>query len=86
MFELYLDGIRHEIDDLEPYVVRTDGVSAAFIRELVRRALLDVISDVDAGATPVLSAGDLTLALDDLLDRSAPLTRAILGATRPDIS
>ena len=85
LFGLYLDGIRHEIDDLEPYVARTDGVSAAFIRELVRRALLDVIAAAGAGETSVLRAGDLTRGLDDLLDRSAPLTRAILGAARPDV-
>ncbi len=40
LFALYGQGLRLEVADLSRYIVRTDGASAAFIRELLRRAAL----------------------------------------------
>lgn len=40
LFELYARGIRLEVGNLEKLVERTKGANAAFIRELVRKAVL----------------------------------------------
>lgn len=58
-------------------VERTDGVTASFIKELLRRAMLDALH-VDA-TNPVIAATQLTRALDDLLDSTQELTRSLLG-------
>ncbi|TNM64150.1 ATP-binding protein [Streptomyces sp. NP160] len=66
-------------------VARSEGVTASFVKELVRRAVLEAAMAQDDEAT---SAGEavrevtgehLRHALDDLLDSSQALTRALLG-------
>ena len=82
LFELYLRGADHSVTpgpDLDRVVERTAGVSAAFVKELVRRS---VLSAIDAGERS-LSATRLDGALTDLLERSAPILRSTLGAN-PD--
>jgi ATP-dependent 26S proteasome regulatory subunit len=84
LFELYLRGVDHDVtsaQQLEGLVDRTEGVSAAFIRELVRRALL---SNIAEGET-VLTAARIDAALTDLLEHSAPVLRSTLGAN-PDVA
>jgi hypothetical protein len=81
LFELYLEGLPHEVGDLETLVAGTEGVSPAFIKELIRRAAVEAPLDEASGA-PRLSAAALNVALTDLLVHSAPLTRALLGAER----
>jgi hypothetical protein len=79
LLELYLRGVPHQVSDgenLERLIDRTDGVSAAFIKELVRRT---VLASVDAGEVTV-TAERLDAALTDLLEHSAPILRSTLGA------
>lgn len=79
LFALYLRGVDHDMQAGEPLdrlVRRTAGVSAAFIRELVRRA---VLAGFDAGE-PTLTATRLDHALTELLERSTPILRSTLGA------
>lgn len=60
-------------------VARTEGMTASFFRELLRKAALEV---AERGRRQVTDA-DLAAALDDLLaDRSA-LTRVLLRAAGP---
>lgn len=56
-------------------VERTDGVTASFIKELLRRAMLESLHDAAADVT----ATHIARALDDLLDSSQQLTRSLLG-------
>lgn len=58
-------------------VERTDGVTASFIKEFLRRAMLEALQENPAG--PVVSAAHATRALDDLLDTGQELTRSLLG-------
>lgn len=73
--ELDLDGL-----DLEPVIERTQGVTASFIKELLRRAVLIGAERDEGDATPIrLNASDLGAALDQLLDARSRLTRVFLG-------
>ncbi len=58
-------------------VERTDGVTASFIKELLRRAMLESVhADPPAAA---VTAEHTSRALDDLLDTGQQLTRSLLG-------
>jgi ATP-dependent 26S proteasome regulatory subunit len=58
-------------------VVRTDGVTASFIKELLRRAMLESLQDGGDGSA--VTAAHTARALDDLLDTGQQLTRSLLG-------
>ena len=58
-------------------IERTDGVTASFIKELLRRAMLESVHE-DPGAAEV-TAAHTARALDDLLDAQQQLTRSLLG-------
>ena len=64
-------------DDLAIAVERTDGTTASFLKEVIRRAVLEALHD-----DPALSAvtgAHLSRALDDLLDSAQGVTRTLLG-------
>ena len=65
-----------DADTLE-IVERTDGVTASFLKELLRRAVLEWLHDDPAA--PMVSAAHTARALDDLLDSGQQLTRSLLG-------
>ncbi len=77
LFDLYAGDL--EIPDLvrDSVVARTDGVSAAFIKELARRSLQFAIED--SGSDQVL-AEHVNAALDDMLFSSGGLNSKILGS------
>jgi hypothetical protein len=77
LFDLYSRGMRVEVDDVEQFVRRTEGVSAAFIRELMRRAALIA---ADAGGEIVVTEHNVDEALHDLIITGGALTRSLLGA------
>jgi hypothetical protein len=58
-------------------VERTDGVTASFLKELLRRAVLESLHE--AGAQATVTAAHTSRALDDLLDSGQQLTRSLLG-------
>ena len=58
-------------------VRRTERVSAAFIKELMRRA---VQCSLERGGTGGLEPGDVELALDELFVRGGSLNLTLLGA------
>jgi adenylate kinase family enzyme len=64
-------------DETAEIIERTDGVTASFIKELLRRAMLESLQD-DPPA-PGVAAAHTTRALDDLLDTGQALTRSLLG-------
>ena len=58
-------------------VERTEGVTASFVKELLRRAMLESLHD--SPSEPVVTAAHTARALDDLLDADQKLTRSLLG-------
>jgi hypothetical protein len=81
LIELYRGGL--ELDDagLDDVVERTSGVTASFLKELLRRAaLLAAEADPDASGPLRIDRGQLERALDVLLDSRNRLTRALLGS------
>lgn len=73
---LYSDGIELRVD-VGGLVERTRGTSAAFLRELLRRAALVAI-DRDSD---IVEQVDVDGALDEIMHLGGPLTKALLGAS-----
>lgn len=74
LLHLYLKGLEVDLQDPRPIVEATEGVSAAFIRELVRKAALLSAHAGDAS----VGDGHFAAAMD-LLDQGGQVTRAMLG-------
>jgi hypothetical protein len=82
LLELYRG--RLELDLTEPDLVigRTEGVTASFIKELLRRAALRAAEEGDDAGVGALRVTDhhLGTALDELFDTRNQLTRTLLGS------
>jgi hypothetical protein len=63
--------------DVSLVIERTDGTTASFIKELIRRSVLEALQD-DPALTTVTGA-HVARALDDLLDSAQAVTRTLLG-------
>ena len=70
-----------QLEDVEAVLARTDGASAAFIKELLRRAPLIAATADDEAADLTVGDVHVNLALDEMLSDGGRLTRAILGAS-----
>jgi hypothetical protein len=84
LVQLYRGGLRLELADPDAVIARTDGVTASFIKELLRRAALNAAEQdemhADSDAAPiVIRDADITAALDQLLDTRSALTQVLLG-------
>jgi len=70
-------------EDIAAAVERTDGTTASFLKELIRRSVLESLHDTEgpAGAATLtaVTGAHLTRALDDLLDSAQGVTRTLLG-------
>jgi cell division protease FtsH len=64
-------------EDVRLAVERTDGVTASFLKELIRRSVLEALRE-DPALTTVTGV-HLARALDDLLDSTQSVTRTLLG-------
>lgn len=87
LFELYGAGVPLQLTDgdVEGIVERTAGVTASFLKELLRRAVLEALQDGGtAAALTVVTAEHTSRALDDLLDSTQHVTRALLGVSTTD--
>ena len=80
LFEVYSREVPLSVEpsDVDAVVERTDGVTASFLKELVRRAVLESLTD-RPGALQQVTGEHLSQALDDLLDSTQTVTRALLG-------
>src|SRR5581483_10914061 len=76
LLELYGRDLLAGITDLDHFVMRTRGVSAAFIRELVRKAAL---AAADRPGPLAIGEQDLEDALQELVIEGGELTRSLLG-------
>jgi cell division protease FtsH len=79
----YLEGLNAPLDDVDTIVERTEGITASFVKELVRAATVRALET--GAAPPVVRDEHFATALDELLDESGALTARLLGgaADRP---
>lgn len=84
LFELYRGRLEIDTSRLDDVLQRTEGVTASFLKELLRRAAV-IAADRDSLAEGDLrvSADDLDEALDDLMDTRNQMTRSVLGFGGP---
>jgi SpoVK/Ycf46/Vps4 family AAA+-type ATPase len=75
LFELYARGVDTGAVDWEPYVSRCDGVSPAYVKELLRQACLRA---AEAGRPMRFEPSDLDGAMEDLA-AGGELAQRILG-------
>ncbi len=80
LLNLYGEGLDLQLEDPEAVVERTEGVSASFIKELLRRATLFTAEE---GGELVVTDRHLTAALDELLIAGGILTLRLLGGKPP---
>jgi hypothetical protein len=76
LFDLYGRGLTLKVSDPSRLVARTEGASAAFIRELLRRAALFAVADE---GEIVVGDDHTDEAMHDLVVRGGELTRSLLG-------
>ena len=79
LFELYGAGLDLRLDDLEPVIARTEGVSPAFIKELLRKAAMVAATSRHRQRQLVVTDDHVNAALDELLAETGSLTRLLLG-------
>jgi SpoVK/Ycf46/Vps4 family AAA+-type ATPase len=79
LFTLYARSVPTDLseEDIDQIVERCAGVTASFLKELVRRAVLESLHE----HTPLrtVTARHTAQALDDLLDSTQQVTRSLLG-------
>ena len=79
LFELYRAGIAFSDAALDEAAERTEGVTASFAKEVVRRAVL-----IAAEAGHAVGDADLETAITELIDDASGITRSLLGGFRDD--
>jgi cell division protease FtsH len=77
LLDRYLVDVEAQILQPETIVARTEGVTASFMRELVRAA---TVRALDGGTGVPVNDRHFEAALDELLDESNVLTARLLGA------
>ena len=79
LFALYRGTLEVDESNLDAVIERTDGVTASFLKELLRRAALLAAAADGGGARLAVSAAQLDEALDELMDTRNAMTRTLLG-------
>jgi ATP-dependent 26S proteasome regulatory subunit len=85
LLALYGRGVPLDLtpDDIATAIERTDGVTASFLKELIRRSVLEALHDEavlpEDTVLPAVTGPHLARALDDLLDSAQGVTRTLLG-------
>jgi hypothetical protein len=79
LLDLYGRGLDLRLARREALVARTEGVSAAFLRELLRKA---AVLAADEGAARAVEDRHLDAALRELVVEGGPLTQSLLGSSR----
>jgi hypothetical protein len=80
LIQLYRGDLVLELTGEDALIERTEGVTAAFLKELLRKAALLSCEEDDAGKGPIrVTDAHLATALDQLLDNRNQLTRVLLG-------
>ena len=79
LFELYGKGLKVETKNLGGLIKRLEGVSAAFIRELLRKAAVHAALETEKGKIAVKER-HLEAAVAELMVAGGELTMSLLGA------
>ena len=85
LIRLYQGGLQLDLSDPAAVIARTEGVTASFIKELLRRAALEAADEdgdqdgARAGTPLRVTDAHLTAALDQLLDTRSAMTAVLLG-------
>jgi hypothetical protein len=83
LLRLYQGHLVLELTHPDTVIERTDGVTAAFLKELLRKAAL-LACEADPSDGPIrVTDVHLNAALDQLLDTRNQLTRVLLGGEHP---
>jgi hypothetical protein len=85
LLDLYAAGLELRIGEqtLDEVVARTAGVTASFLKELLRQAALASAERAPKARTLTVTDRDLTAALDRLSSSHNQLTRVLLGGGQP---
>lgn len=79
LIELYGRGLDLRLENPDLIVSRTEGVTGAFIKELMRKAALAAAERAQDGARLTVTDDEILSELDDFLSEKSLLTRALLG-------
>ena len=82
LFELYGQGLTLRLQYLPDQVEQTEGVSAAFIRELLRKAALFSADEGHEREAIVVEDRHINEALKELVFEGGELTKRLLGASK----
>jgi ATP-dependent 26S proteasome regulatory subunit len=86
LIRLYQGNLVLDLAREDSLIERTEGVTAAFLKELLRKAAL-LSCEGEPGEGPIqVTDAHLETALDQLLDSRNQLTRALLGGGQPEDS
>ena len=84
LFELYRGTLVVDDSRLDDLLARTGGVTASFLKELLRRAAVLSATDENPTEAPLtVTADHLDQALSELQDTRNAMTRLLLGASSP---
>ncbi|HET8599996.1 MAG TPA: ATP-binding protein [Segeticoccus sp.] len=88
LFDLYRGDLQLDLPEaeLEAALERCAGVTASFLKELLRRTALHAAERSSGDGSLTVTGPDLTAALDELLDSRNRMTRALLGSAGADPS
>jgi hypothetical protein len=82
LIELYAKGIDLQLTEHEALITRTEGVSAAFIRELLRRATILSVEKTDTDGRPILVTDEhIDAAMHELTVVGGRFTQRLLGVS-----
>ncbi|MEE8603599.1 AAA family ATPase [Euzebya tangerina] len=84
LWQAYATGLIVDAVDVDAVVDRTEGVTASFISELLRRGALYAADT--SGNVPVLTQSVVDRALTDMLERGGALGRRLLGGEPADVA
>ncbi len=84
LVEVYGRGMLLADDVTEMIVNRTNGVSGAFIKELMRRSLQFRL-ERDSSQNAMITSGDVVAALEEILFKGGKLNVTLLGGN-PDLA
>jgi cell division protease FtsH len=79
LLELYSRSLVLGLQDRGQLIARTAGVTPAFIRELIRKAALEAMTEGDPLGEVTVEDRHMSRALDELLAEKGRLTRILLG-------
>lgn len=84
LFDLYKAQLDVDESRLPGVLGRTDGVTASFLKELLRRAAVMAAERTDSSDSLHVTADDLEAALEELMDTRNAMTRVLLGGSAVD--